>query len=540
MTIADYADWEHRYQEVVTLLQRANKIDPDDVQALAGQGLNLIRLGEEREGRQLLQRAFAKDPFNVRVYNTLNLYEQVIDKQYTSLHTSLFNIRVPKQEQAILQRYVPTLLQQAWQQLVKLYDFTPKSPIGIELYGEHEQFAVRTSGLPNIGIQGVCFGNTLAVVTPADQSLNLGMTLWHELSHVFHIQLSNSRVPRWFTEGLAEYETRVQRPEWNREQDLELYRALLEQRLPHVLQMNRVFTHAQSMEDMAVAYYGSTQLVAFIVEHYGRPQVRQMLVLWGQGKSTEEVLSLALGTSGQVLDESFRASLGQSLSRYASQFVSLHGSQDAAQIDFTKAQEAFAANHPKQCIAVLHGLLAQGHNGFEVQMLLANCQHQAGENFEATLVGAHQADETQAEPLEGLWMLAHGRGDVALELDTLRKLGRLEEHSSGVYRRLLELLLSGQHIEEALQVGESAVYVDMEGGQTHALYARGPLELAKRYAQADAEFESALVCPASDDERAGIRQQFAQSLQRRGLNKQEAARRVGASAAQARSQLWSD
>ena len=24
----------------------------------------------------------------------------------------------------------------------------------------------------------------------------------HELAHVFHIQLSDSRVPRWFTEGL--------------------------------------------------------------------------------------------------------------------------------------------------------------------------------------------------------------------------------------------------------------------------------------------------------------------------------------------------
>ena len=33
------------------------------------------------------------------------------------------------------------------------------------------------------------------------------MTLWHELGHVFPIQMSKNHVPRWFTEGLTEYET---------------------------------------------------------------------------------------------------------------------------------------------------------------------------------------------------------------------------------------------------------------------------------------------------------------------------------------------
>ena len=60
------------------------------------------------------------------------------------------------------------------------------------------------------------------------------MILWHELAHVFHIQMSKNRVPRWFTEGLAEYETIIVRPEWQREEHLALYHGLREGKVPKV------------------------------------------------------------------------------------------------------------------------------------------------------------------------------------------------------------------------------------------------------------------------------------------------------------------
>ena len=55
-------------------------------------------------------------------------------------------------------------------------------PVGVELYAERENFGIRTSGLPQIAIQGVCFGKTLAAMSPANESFNLGMTLWHEMA----------------------------------------------------------------------------------------------------------------------------------------------------------------------------------------------------------------------------------------------------------------------------------------------------------------------------------------------------------------------
>ena len=115
------------------------------------------------------------------------------------------------------------MLNEAWSSMEKRYGFTPNAPVFIELYATKQNFSVRTSGLPNIGIQGVCFGKTLAAMSPRAEPFNWGNVLWHELGHVFAIQLSKSRVPRWFTEGLSEYETIVRRPEWEREEDPSLF-----------------------------------------------------------------------------------------------------------------------------------------------------------------------------------------------------------------------------------------------------------------------------------------------------------------------------
>src|SRR6201995_429512 len=134
-------------------------------------------------------------------------------------------------------------------------------------------------------------------MSPKDEHFNIGMTLWHELAHVFHIQLSKSHVPRWFTEGLAEYETLIERAEWRREYDADLSQALDRGKIPGVADMNRAFSHAEDMSDMATAYYASTQIVRYVVETWGMPKVRQMLSAWGEGKRTPEVIREVLGVT---------------------------------------------------------------------------------------------------------------------------------------------------------------------------------------------------------------------------------------------------
>ncbi|HVU00233.1 MAG TPA: tetratricopeptide repeat protein [Polyangiaceae bacterium] len=530
--IGEYAEWEHRYEDIVEMMREALFADPNDAKVRAQLGFNLIRAGEDAAGVSALQRAFQDDPFNVRVFNTLKLYEKDIPKKYVTLGHGKFVVRYSREEEKILDRIVPPLLETAWSELTKKYGFVPKTPVGVELYPSREDFAIRTSGLPQTFIQGVCFGRTLAAMSPNVEHFNLGMTLWHELSHVFHIQLSKNHVPRWFTEGLAEHETLVARPEWRREFDAELQVALASGRLPKIQDLNRTFTHAEDMDDMATAYYASTQVVGYIVQHYGMKKVTDMLVAWGAGKRTDEVIRSVLDIGADALDEAFRAELRARLAPYANQFVPPSRSTDVATAearlrespkdperhallalahlsvgDETKARAALdqaLALDPKQGTALwlrvqlaktggnregarqaLDELVQAGHDGYAVQMTLADVAATPAERRKA-LEAAHRFDPKKADPVRGLVELARAERDEGAELGLLRDLAAIEENDGDAYRRLLGLLIARNETEEALRVGAAGVFVDAESAEMHRLYAEA---LGKSGDRADAERE---------------------------------------------------
>lgn len=562
--VGQFAEWEHRYERIVTMMREAVAIDDEDAEAHAALGLNLIRGGQEAAGVQSLRRAGAKDPFNVRVYNTLNLYEQIIPEGYITRKHGRFLVRYPKAEAALLERYVPKLLDRAYQTFSKAYGFTPSEPIGIELYELREHFSVRTSGLPQTAIQGVCFGKTLASLTPRHEAFNLGMTLWHELAHVFHIQMSESHVPRWLTEGLAEYETLVAREEWRRHHDPDLFLAWRSGRLPQVGSMNRAFSHAEDMQDMATAYYASSQIAVMLVERYGRERVNRLLRLQARGVAANEAMQSALGVDAAAVDREFAAYLERTLSRYERQFVPLDvrgelpelvaasaqapkdvvaklrvvlgalrdkelelaksAHAEAAALDATAPDVIFlgarlsaAEGQDARARAELARMIQTGHDGYAVQMSLAELTDakQDPAAARAALRRAHELDATQSEPLRALLALAEEAGDRAAQIWALTQLARLEEHDPGVYRRLLAFLVEDKSYGEALKIAEAAVYADIEGAPTHVLYAQA-LAGVGRFDEAAFEFESAALTPSPPSELAAASVAYADFLEERG------------------------
>ncbi|RYZ67004.1 MAG: hypothetical protein EOP08_03680, partial [Proteobacteria bacterium] len=354
ITVAEYADWEHRYDDIVTMMKEAAKVDPDDGRILGTLGLTMLRTGDEKGGIETLNKAWSKDKYNVRVFNTLNLYEKQIPAQYESVTVGPFAFRFPRSEKVMLERYLPSFTGEAVASMKARYGLLPDAPLNIELYESREHFSVRTSGLPNIGIQGVCFGRVVAALSPESEPFNWGNVVWHELGHVFAIKLSNYRVPRWFTEGLSEYETIVRRPEWQREMDQEFYRALVRNELPAAATMNRAFTHAKSAEDVTIAYYAASQLLVYTVESFGMPKVRQALELWGKGKTTPEVLRTAFGLEPAEYDKRFREWARKRLSRYDQQY--LFAMPRRSLEDATKKAalpNASAADHTALAVALL-------------------------------------------------------------------------------------------------------------------------------------------------------------------------------------------
>jgi len=570
--VSEFADWEHRYDEIVRMMREAVAVDNEDGVAYAELGLNLIRAGDDAGGVAALRRAFAIDPYNVRVFNTLNLYEKTIAKDYVSVDHPPFRIRYRKDERAILERYVPALLDEAWAKMVQAYGFRPETPIGVELYAERQNFGIRTGGLPETAIQGVCFGRTLAAMSPKYESFNLGMTLWHELSHVFHIQLSKSHVPRWFTEGLAEYETIIRRPEWAREQDPDLYQALRAGRLPAVANMTRAFTRAEELNDVATAYYASSQIMSLWATEYGMPKLSEMLRRWGAGQRTPVVLREVLGKAPEELDSEFRSFAEKRLARYSTQFVPVsragsialaqaaverspdsavshttlarallrRGRGDRAKIELGRALEldpkfadarfleAQLASHddPAGAAARLKQLITDGKDGYAVEMLLAQALGPTDEaGTKHALEAATRLDPSQASPLYTLADFAEKDADPAAELAALRALAALEQHEPKVYQRLLRRLIQSGAYAEAAQVGEAAVFADVSGLTTHLLFGEALARTGKPE-RAAFELESATLCEGSAEDLAEAHAQLAElyaASGKRALAKKEAA-----------------
>jgi len=541
--VGEFADWEHRYDEIVVLMKEAVALDAKDARAEAELGFNLIRSGDDSDGVAALGRSFRMDPYNVRVFNTLEMYEQVIAKEYVTVSHPRFAIRYKTSERELLERYVPDLLDRAFETMQKSYGFTPQLPVGVELYAERENFGIRTGGLPQIAIQGVCFGKTLASMSPANESFNLGMTLWHELSHVFHIQMSKARVPRWFTEGLAEYETIIARPEWVRENDQELFEAVRSDRLPALGNMSRAFTRAEELEDVGTAYYASSQILVMLADHYGHDKLAEMLRQWGAGKTSEQVMSTVLGKQPADLDREFRQFADKKLARFSQQFMPLQrkgrperlgkaakeapkdvkkqlryalsllreGENERAEqllvqvekLEPTNADARFLRaeldqrEHPDKSILTLNKMIEAKQDGYAVRLLLGKLLAAAGDdpNARAALEKAASFDPSSATPQYLLAEMAHTRADDDAELRALRRLGELEQHENKVYRRLLALLVAKKGWDEAVKVGEVAIYADMEGFATHRLFGEALAQTGDKR-RAVFELESAALAQA--------------------------------------------
>ncbi len=317
--VARSAVREHRYRAAIALEEQAVKMNPKYYEAMQALGTGYLRLGQEKEGLEWLRKAWEGDEYNVRTYNTLNLFEEEIPKQYSFARGKSFLYRYPNQEKALLRRYIEPVLEDAFADMVARYKFRPQTPVIIELFHDPQHYSVRTVGLPNLGALGVCFGQVITAMSPSVGEINWGMVLWHELAHIFAIQMSRSRVPRWYTEGLSEYETLRARPEWRRENDADLAAAVANGTLPSVAELNHSFMQPNP-QGVITAYYQSAVTIEYIVETHGFEQVVAGLRLFADGHETAAVIEAITGQSVADFDRAFRRYLEARLAPYQDVF----------------------------------------------------------------------------------------------------------------------------------------------------------------------------------------------------------------------------
>jgi Tfp pilus assembly protein PilF len=462
----------------------------------------------EKEGLDWLNKSWAGDEYNVRTFNTLNLFEKTIRDEYAFQSSKNFKIRYHVEEKKILSRYIEPVLEDAFADMVKRYGFTPKTPLILEIYADTTDYSVRTVGLPNLGALGVCFGQVITAISPSNGDLNWGMVLVHELAHVFAIQLSKQRVPRWFTEGLSEYETLTARPEWRRENDADLYGAVAEGTLPSVAELNYEFMNPDG-NAVIVAYYLSAVTIEYIVATYGFDAIVKGLELFGQGKETPDVIPAITGRTVAEFDADFRAYLDIRLAPYKGTFhlpsrgyddiTKLEVAADAAPRDAARRAavalgyyyagdaEAAAANArqaldmdpklpvPRFVLAEVElrtgdvksarerfkAMVADGIDSFDIRARLAQIAKDAGDEaeMEKQLCAAKALDPERSYPYQELGDFYQAKGRTAEALVELEHYAMIEQMQLAPPKMLAREYAKQKSWAKVRTYGEMALFI---------------------------------------------------------------------------------
>jgi tetratricopeptide (TPR) repeat protein len=433
----DHLARNYRFDEAVTLVRRALTLDADNTRAYSDLGTHLLRTGDEPGARVALERAFKGDAFDQTTFNQLDLLD-TIDKFVTITDGDII-MRLDPAEVGVMREYAMPLAKEALGTLQKLYDFKVTGPILIEMFPKHDQFAVRTIGLPGfIGALGACFGRVVTLDSPNAREpgeFHWGETLWHEIAHVITLQLSKNRLPRWLSEGISVWEERRARPEWGREMDMSFAQAINEDKVLKLKVLNEGFSDPRLI---SLSYYQASLVVDHIVDTYGEPKLRDLIRSYGEGLETEAAVKESLGVSLDQLQEGFDA-------RLEKQYATLRKSLQTPKVESKPTPDD------------LKKLAETNPESFAVQMQLAVALHQAKDPKGAiqALERAAKLAPTATGDNNPNKMIAAIAGEMKDEprqiqaLDALLKVDASDVESARQLAKLLDSVKDDRRSEEA-------------------------------------------------------------------------------------------
>jgi len=425
---AELAAFSYRYDEAVVLVRKGLALDPSSPRALTDLGTHLLRTGDEAGARTALEQSFKEHPYDVVSYNLLQMMDRL--DTFVTVRDGDLVIRMDKADARVMQESVVALAKQAMAAMTKRYQFTPKGPILVEIFPKHDDFAVRNVGLPGmIGALGACFGRVVTMDSPKARppgEFQWEATLWHELAHVITLQMSNSRVPRWLTEGISEYEEKIARPDWARGMDVEFAARLNRGDTLKLENLNSAFRDGRTI---GLAYFQASLLVEHIVATYGDEGLHTLLKAYGQGLETNAAMRAALGED-----------LGQMQAAFDRRMEEKYGKIRAA---LTEPPQD--VNLPRMPLDELKAYVAKNEGNYIAQMALG-VQLRKGGDFE----GAVAAFRTAAAlvPIAGgddsphalLADIAMQRRDNAGAIEALQGLVNVDFNNIDAARRLARLL----------------------------------------------------------------------------------------------------
>ncbi len=299
-----------RYEEGIDLYRKALDLDPALESARSDLGVTLMRLGQDDAARKELEQCYNSGYQSPETVNSLRLLDSY--KDYVTEKTPGGELlKLHKKETALLRPYFASEFDRAIATYQEKYKFKLDKPVQLEVYPNHEDFAVRTVSMPGMGALGVTFGYIVAMDSPSGRKpgdFHWAGTMWHELSHVYVLEMTHHRVPRWFTEGLAVYEeTNNGHPEWGDRLDPPSLDAIKNKKLLPIADLDRGFIHPTSPTQVTTSYFQGGKVITFIAEKWGFSTILNMIHDYAGTVTTAEVVEKELHVKPEEFDRQFLA-----------------------------------------------------------------------------------------------------------------------------------------------------------------------------------------------------------------------------------------
>ena len=483
--VAHHLILNRRYEDGVAYYRKAIALDPQLWSARSQLGINLMRLGQVDEPRQQLEMCYNNGYRDAATVNSLRLLDSL--QNFDVIKDGNIILKFDKNEADLLRPYFEDVLKRAIATYEKKYKMTLPGPVQVEVYPNHEDFAVRTLGMPGLGALGVTFGEVVAMDSPSARKpgdFNWASTLWHEMSHVFILTATNHRVPRWFTEGLAVHEETQASPEWGDRITPDILVAIRDKKLLPVAQLDRGFVRPDYPGQVIVSYFEAGRICDYIQSRWGDAKLLEMVHSFAQVETTPDVIQQDLGIPPEEFDKEFLQWLDMSVGKVVANFDQWHDAlKQLVELDRDKKYDDVVKDGAE--VIALYPQYIYDANAYE---FVAEANLAKGDKRAAASALADYEKMGGRSPatLKELASLESDLGDPRDAAATLDRINYIDPMDEDLHRRLGELWLGQKNYDGAIR-------------EYSALVAMHPLDKASaQYGLAEAYFEAGQRDKAED------------------------------------------
>jgi tetratricopeptide (TPR) repeat protein len=468
--VAHQLEMHYRYEDAVTYYRRAIKVDPRLWSAHSALGIDLMRLGKEDEPLKELELSYNNGYRDAATVNSLRLLDSY--KNFEIVRDDATILKLNKTEADLLRPYLQAELHTIIATYDKKYRMKLPGPVQVEVYPNHEDFAVRTMGMPGLGALGVTFGEVVAMDSPSARKpgdFNWGATLWHEMSHVYILTATNHRVPRWFTEGLAVHEEGERSAEWSNRVTPEVLVAIREKKLLPLAGLDRGFVYPEYPSQVVVSYFQAGSICDFVKAKWSEEKLLEIVHSYAKSQTTTQAVQQTLGLTPDEFDKQYLAWIDTKYGVEAAHFDEWRGKLKAlVEASQQKRYETVLAQGP--AVVALYPEYVGDANVYE---LMAEANRAKGDaKAEAAQLSAYEHQGGQEpEVLKRLATLQEAAGQQAEAAATLERVNYIYPvKNEELHRHLGDLLYAQKRYDGAIREYIAVVAsnpLDKAGAQFH-------------------------------------------------------------------------